>query len=260
MNLQIRNKQFSKGFTLLEIIVVAALIAMFSGLATFGIQQMLANSKLKAVIGEARQVGTALIFAHQDVGFYPKIGYLMHNKDLINNRFGFERIHTMGFDLSSSKGQFTYNKWNGPYFAASVTRNQLSQRFDGLVTMQLPPDSEPMAWPADQWGNPYVLYLFKYDEVEDTWHFIDNLGEDPDFWGAVVSYGPNRVPGSITEGETFDGLRQYCLYEQPDSRNPIFTALEPEEYTQQREDMYSRAAPRIGIVDPGSDDIIYNIN
>ncbi|HRR32158.1 MAG TPA: prepilin-type N-terminal cleavage/methylation domain-containing protein, partial [Candidatus Sumerlaeia bacterium] len=75
------------GFTLVEIVIVAALVALFSGLATFGIQQMLRNNKLKAVIGEARQVGSSLIFAHQDIGFYPSIGFLNMSKAVIDGRF-----------------------------------------------------------------------------------------------------------------------------------------------------------------------------
>ncbi len=269
MRATIRNAKTRRGFTLLEIIIVAALISLFSGIATFGVQQMLANSKLKSVVGETRQLGQALLFAYQDVGLYPAIGYLNHNKDVINNRFGFDRVHTMGFVLSDSKLGNTYRHWGGAYFAASPTRNQLNYRFKQLVTMRLKPTTggqylDEMDWPADQWGNPYVLYLFRYNSTTDTWEFIRDIGQEPDFFGAVVSYGPDGVPGTPTAGETIETLRAYRLFEHPEFRVPIFDSLEPDfgpnGYSPAREAMYSRPAPRIGIVDPGSDDIIYNIN
>jgi prepilin-type N-terminal cleavage/methylation domain-containing protein len=258
-------KKSQKGFTLVEIIIVAALISLFSGLATFGVNQMLNNNKLKAVIGETRQVGSSLIFAHQDIGFYPKIGFMMYNADLIDNRFGWDRIDSMGLVLSLTKGQFTYNNWKGPYFAASQTRNQLSARFKSIVTMRLTPqfqgyDNE-IPWPADQWGNPYVLYLFKYDPRGDTWQFIQSLGEEPNFWASVVSYGPNGVPGTPTSG-TFDlnYLRDHRLFIQQDTRVPVFDDLDTTDYSPERKEVYSLDPLGIGMVDPGSDDLIYTID
>ena len=253
-----------RGFTLIEIIIVAALISLFSGLATFGVQQMLKNNKLKAVIGETRQVGQSLIFAHEDLGYYPKIGFMALSRDLVDVRYGWDRIDSMGFALSSTKGQFTFKNWKGPYFAASQSRNQLSTRYKQLVTMRLHPqyqglDNE-MAWPADQWGNPYVLYLFRYDKTEDTWQFIETLGQQPDYFAAVVSYGPNSVPGAPVGTQTVDDLRAACLYIQQDTRGSVFDALESAEYDQTRRQAYSKAPGGIGIVDPGSDDIIYNID
>lgn len=253
-----------KGFTLVEIIIVAALISLFSGLATFGVNQMLNNNKLKAVIGETRQIGSSLIFAHQDIGFYPKIGFMMYNADLIDNRFGWDRIDTMGLTLSLNKGQFTYDNWKGPYFAASQTRNQLSARFKSIVTMRLTPQYQgyenEIPWPADQWGNPYVLYLFKYDPREDTWQFIQSLGEEPNFWASVVSYGPNGVPGTPGGSYNIDTLRDRRLFKQQDTRVPIFEDLIPSEYTNEREEVYSLDPNGFGMVDPGSDDLIYTID
>lgn len=262
--MHIKFKRSKKGFTLLEIIIVAALISLFSGLATFGVNQMLNNNKLKAVIGETRQVGSSLIFAHQDIGFYPKIGFMMYTADLIDNRFGWDRIDTMGFSLSLTKGQFTYKNWKGPYFAASPTRNQLSARYKSIVTMQLTPQYQgyenEIFWPADQWGSPYVLYLFKYDPRQDTWKFTQSLGEEPNFWAAVVSYGPNGVPGTPGGGYSLDVLRDRRLFIQPDFRVPVFQDLDTTEYNLEREEVYSLDPGGIGMVDPGSDDIIYTID
>ena len=254
----------AKGFTLIEIIIVAALISLFSGLATFGVQQMLKNNKMKAVVGETRQIGQSLLFAHIDFGYYPKIGFLAHSRDVIDFRYGWDRIDSMGFDLGRTKYKFTFKNWNGPYFAASQSRNQLSTRYKQLVTMRLHPPFQglenEMPWPADQWGNPYVLYLFRYDPTQRTWQFIEKKDQEPDFWAAVVSYGPNAVPGAPVGLETVDQLRAACLYVQPDTRVSVFDDLESTEYDPIRRQALSKAPNGIGIVDPGSDDIIYPID
>jgi prepilin-type N-terminal cleavage/methylation domain-containing protein len=263
MTRRITNGQATGGFTLVEIIIVAALISLFSGLAMFGVQQMLKNSKLKAVIGETRQIGSSLTFAHQDIGFYPAIGFLSYNRELLNTRYGWSRIDSMGLSITDLRVQHTYNKWSGPYYAASTTRNQLSYKFKAIVTMRLSPyrqTVDDIDWPADQWGNPYVLYLFKYLADMDTWAFVQTCGEEPNFWAAVVSYGPDGVPGSPAGGDTVESLLSTRLFEQDDLRVPLFRALLPEQYNNARRERYSMPAPKIGIVDPGSDDLIYNID
>ena len=265
---RITNGRATGGFTLVEIIIVAALISLFSGLAMFGVQQMLKNSKLKAVIGETREVGSSLLFAHQDIGFYPAIGFLSYNRDQLNTRYGWARIDSMGLTVTSLRVQHTYDKWSGPYFAASPTRNQLSYKFRGIVTMRLSPyrpTVDDIDWPADQWGNPYVLYLFKYIQTTDMWEFVQTSGEEPNFWAAVVSYGPDGVPGSPAGGDTVDSLLSTRLFEQPDPRVGQFNALLPAQYNNARRERYSfkQINPndaRIGIVDAGSDDLIYNID
>jgi prepilin-type N-terminal cleavage/methylation domain-containing protein len=264
MIIRITNGRATGGFTLVEIIIVAALISLFSGLAMFGVQQMLKNSKLKAVIGETRQVGSALTFAHQDIGFYPAIGFLSYNKDFISNNYGWGLIDSMGLTITGLRVQHTYDKWSGPYFAASPTRNQLSYKFRGVVTMLLT-NGYNIDWPADQWGNPYVLYLFKYIPATASWEFVQTSGEEPNFWAAVVSYGPDGVPGSPAGGDTVDSLLSTRLFEQPDPRVGKFNALLPEQYNNARRERYSfkQINPndaRIGIVDAGSDDLIYNID
>ncbi|HOE63818.1 MAG TPA: type II secretion system protein [Candidatus Sumerlaeota bacterium] len=260
------------GFTLVEIVIVAALVALFSGLATFGIQQMLRNNKLKAVIGEARQVGSSLIFAHQDIGFYPSIGFLNMSKAVIDGRFGmngWRSLSPMGMPLGGISYTNAQKFWSGPYFAQSLSRNQTSVRFKSVVTMQVPiytsgssspAGYEDIDWPADQWGNPYVLYLFKYDAVNRTWAFVDGPTDDANYWAAVVSYGPNGIPGTLHESEDFETFRTTrCLYHQDAIRTPIFRSLLITEYNTARAAVLDRAAPYIGIINPGSDDLIYNI-
>jgi type II secretory pathway pseudopilin PulG len=265
MIIRITNGRATGGFTLVEIVIVASLIALFSGLAMFGVQQMLKNSKLKAVIGETREVGSSLLFAHQDIGFYPAIGFLSYNKDLISNRYGWALIDSMGLAITSLRMQHTYDKWGGPYFGASPNRNQTSTRYKSIVTMHFDRGPFDIDWPADQWGNPYVLYLFKYISKTDTWDFVQTSGEEPNFWAAIVSYGPDGVPGSPAGGDTVASLLSTRLFYQDDLRAPLFRALTLTDYNNTRRERYSfkQINPndaRIGIVDAGSDDLIYNID
>ena len=56
-------------------------------------------------------------------------------------------------------------------------------------------------WPTDTWGNPYAVYLVVGDSSAVLSNnplglrLINNPTEDPSFMAAVVSYGPNGVPG-----------------------------------------------------------------
>ncbi len=74
-------KRRNRGFTLIEMLIVAALIAIFSALAVFNISEQLNISKGKAAVAECRSIATAMSFAHDDLGFYPKIGFLRYGFD-----------------------------------------------------------------------------------------------------------------------------------------------------------------------------------
>src|SRR5690606_6989864 len=69
------------GFTLIEMLVVAALIAIFAGLAVFNIVEQLNREKEKAAIAEARSIATAMSFAHDDLGFYPRLCWLKFGQE-----------------------------------------------------------------------------------------------------------------------------------------------------------------------------------
>src|SRR5690606_28279853 len=71
-----RSPRNQKAFTLVELVIVGALIAIFSGIAIFGVQAQFRNNQRKAIIGETRHVAIALDFAFNDVGFFPKLCFL----------------------------------------------------------------------------------------------------------------------------------------------------------------------------------------
>jgi prepilin-type N-terminal cleavage/methylation domain-containing protein len=186
----------SRGFTLVEMLVVAALIAIFAGLAVFNITAQLEREKSKASIAEARNIATAMSFAYDDLGFFPKIGLLKYNLDNV-----FQFLKGTGFDSAEYHSYVVGNQdvrmrkmWRQNYMAGSGP--------DKTVKMHYMSNGKEMIldWPADPWGNPYVGYFIKTipatsPSAEPTQKFIQKAGEKANYAAAIVSYGRNRVPG-----------------------------------------------------------------
>ncbi len=212
-----RRRVSAKAFTLVEMLIVGALIALFSGLAIFGVQQQFRSNQRKAVIGESRQVASALDFAYNDLGFFPKIGLLQES--LVTLKLESQREY--GNELLIFDNMQLYNiptiaqadaiqeDWNGPYFAASQSRSRISQGRGGSRRMLISgADTVGFLWPVDVWNNPYMLYNMNVDRSggNPTLYFTTATPDDPNtvatdvgktgnFVNAVVSYGQNQVPG-----------------------------------------------------------------
>lgn len=249
-----------KGFTLVEMLIVAALIALFAGLAVINIQQQYELNKQKASVAECRQIGTAMTFALQDLGFFPKICFLRFNYNMLVNR-----IQTLPLD------QFEYH---GLPVGNIVTRltNQWSRQgqyaafnFDKLAYMRIPGDpGEPYEWPADPWRNPYVAYFVQTqrdpNSLNVTQRFINRAGEKADYFAGIVSYGRNGVPGLTESPQAADlaARKDLRLYKETGQFN-VYLALTPAEYDAARVSQIvaepanpDPARPRIR--DTGSDD------
>ncbi|MBI3737182.1 prepilin-type N-terminal cleavage/methylation domain-containing protein [Candidatus Sumerlaeota bacterium] len=222
----LRPRRARGGFTLVEIMIVAALIALLSGIAIFSINEFYNNNIRKAVIGEANQLATALSFAHDDVQFFPRLQYLNAPRSLIfvtpctGVQSATEVLPGMdyyGFLPGGTPATFSRINagWSGPYMGVSMTRNRSSRGSrSGMVKMRLPDVYYSLSgcttqdkysivdWPADVWGNPYVLYQMKSGTDVNGFRipvFIDRETEEGDYLNAVVSYGKNKFPGGNTE-------------------------------------------------------------
>ena len=220
-----------KGFTLIEILVVAALISLFAAIAMFNIQRQFMNNLKKTVMGEVRNMGMAYEWALKDVGFFPKPCFLdKHVAEILPyldpatyQGYGFDYI---GHPLLSTILYRVKKKWNGPYFASSQSRNNIAQGRGGncRVLIRMGAGAElvgPFLSPCDPYanpfrvpqGSPYVLYLLKVVVDENgnpqpdpnhdpeqgepqrfQYEFITDPLEEPAI-AAVVSYGRNGVPG-----------------------------------------------------------------
>ncbi|MDK2971240.1 MAG: hypothetical protein PWP23_995 [Candidatus Sumerlaeota bacterium] len=220
--------QGRRAFTLVEMLIVGALIALFAGMAIFGVQQQFRSNQRKAVIGETRQLATALDFAYNDIGLFPKIAFLQNSITTLRiestREFGnqdaiFGDFQTHGI-ASGLQALLIPEKWDGPYFSASQSRTRVSQGRGGSRSMQVPNlptnsfGSNGFSWPVDTFNNPYMLYCLSIDPDSGGLYFttetavtdpnsgsttlVDNLTDASatgNAFNAVVSYGPNQVPG-----------------------------------------------------------------
>lgn len=194
-----RGSHGQRGFTLVEMLIVAALIALFSSLAVFSIQTMYELNRDKSVTAECRQVATAMAFAQNDLGFFPKICFLRFNESNLLQELsglGFDSLEAYGNPIGNLPSRIA-SQWKGGYLAGSQPGKTVNMRF----TSNGVPKDEP--WPADTFGNPYVPYLVHTvapatgANTASTQRFIQP-SDSANFFAGIVSYGRNLFPGSLT--------------------------------------------------------------
>ncbi len=88
------NKKYSKGFTLLELLVVLGIIAMLAGIVGPQVMKHMGTAKIKAAKVQIEDISTALDMYKLDVGNYP------------NNQQGLAVLVEKPADVK---------QWNGPY-------------------------------------------------------------------------------------------------------------------------------------------------
>jgi type II secretory pathway pseudopilin PulG len=298
-----------RGFTLIEILVIAALIALFSGLAVISIQYLVDSSKRKATICDVRTVAHVLSNVKMDFGIYPKIGYLSFSRDELMAAGGSNPtaslfilpsdFDTMGYydynDPSTAGADETgrrsglqakkvFDSWKGPYLPSSRSRALIGAR-GYTVRMRMPnaaANAELLDWPADPWGNPYVVYLSKlaFDSSSGSYgvSWVASTTEEASYKALVVSYGPNQIPGGYADRALVTAVHKttgehFKLYKR-DGNN--FVALTRPEYEldnsgnalsrlgalENRFGIYGPAmgdAAFPGVIDTNSDDIFFQI-
>ncbi|HUT23900.1 MAG TPA: hypothetical protein VM492_06135 [Sumerlaeia bacterium] len=258
-----------RGFTLIEMLIIAALITLFSFIAIFSAERMMRDAKRKSTIADGRSIADGLTNAHFDNAFFPKIGYLSFPKQELWVNSGAPDVlppgfDVLGFDTLQPRARAIYEKWGGPYLPNPKSRGAASQTGVGyVVTMRIPGLDTPLDWPADPYGNPYIVYLVGIDD-EGYFDWIKSPSEEPDYRAIVVSYGSNGIPGGrpTSEEPVEPPIRQqaeqdYMLYRRDETGQADFVALSPDEYTESRlrplEDEYLGIP---GIQGTGSDDIV----
>lgn len=256
-----------RAFTLIELLIVGALIALFAGLAIFGAQQAYLNNQRKAVIGESRQVATALDFAYGDVGFFPLLCFLDNSLDGLaiqsqqayGNTTSLLNFMQINMIPTTQKVTGIRANWRGPYFSPSQSRTQVSQGRGGSKQMLLNIGGTlrgPFAWPADTYGSPYMVYNLNIDvnnPGNPRLFFVNqDAGGAPavdpnrtgNFVNAVVSYGRNRVPGGGEVPAALGNSEAFRLYD-PDPTIPNIDGPNPlrypaaNQFTLQRAGMWS---------------------
>jgi hypothetical protein len=160
-----------------------------------------------------------LSIARDDLGFFPRIHLLGLPVTLISfTRAGQQQVRpafdTYGYRSGVERVTAITSNWKAPYTSISEARRSFAQGTKLLVKMRLPEpenlnfptntalgDISLVDWPSDIWGNPYVVYLVVSDAnaVSSSnplgMRLVSQPNENPNYWTAVVSYGPNGVPG-----------------------------------------------------------------
>ncbi|MCL5270365.1 MAG: hypothetical protein M1457_07425 [bacterium] len=204
---------------------MASIIGLFAGLFLFSVQQMYNDNRRKATYDETKQIGTAFEFAHQDLGFYPRLDLLSLPISLAlpPDTAGVSQMRP-AFDYygllttTSPELRVVLKKWGGPYTQNSEARGTSAQGRHGNVLMRIPDNESTsfkeaggqngsiVVWPCDTWGNPYVLYQVTAspDSRSATnplgLRLVKRPGEIANYLNAVVSYGPNGMPGGGLPG------------------------------------------------------------
>lgn len=209
-----------RAFTLLEILIVGALITLFSGIAIIAVQEMYNLNRGKAMYAEAQQIGTALSMAYNAIGFYPRLHTLnqQHSNVVVtgssNQLLSLPHMDTYGYLNATMKAGTIDTNWKGPYSAKSTTRLSQGQRsfvkmrltdpqtisYAALFQQQTAMNIQIVDWPSDTWSNPWMVYHVSKTMNNGTPVYrLCKPGEEPDFKNCVVSYGPNHVPGGNLE-------------------------------------------------------------
>lgn len=297
----IRSIAERRGFTLIEMIIVAVLITLLSGIAIFSISTAYDLNVQKVAIGESSQLATALSMAQQQLQFYPRLNHLDKPLSLILTPDDpeplIDRIDYFGFldtnaqRVTGGPSLFTRirDKWGGPYIGSSPSRagaNRGSR--SGFIKMRLPDlpdDVEPVNWPGDNFGGPWLVYQLRHADndpgTEVDGEFIERENEEADLLNAVVSYGRNHVPGGnhFSRADILSILRNGALFIEGDTVTGgdadftlrTFTAPAGEELSNDNVGLLLNvlvtlkfATPdfntgAVGMLDDGNDDIIHII-
>lgn len=229
----LRRSLQRRAFTLIEIIVVATLISLLSGIALFSINEMYIRNIRKVSFAEAYQLATALSIVENDVDFYPRLNFLRLPKELVlvepnspppvpanESAFSESTAPTSMLPGLDYWGIYRHDappvlkvlgNWNGPYMGVSQARQDANRGAQsGIIKMRIPDlaenpitvnglDTSLVDWPADPFGNPYLLYQFKAvidpDAQVNIPLFLEDPTDDASWRNMIVSYGRNNFPG-----------------------------------------------------------------
>lgn len=177
-------KKNNRGFTLVEVIVVAAIIAILAGILVPMIMSQIDDSKITRAQGDVKQIATAVARFRSEIGYYPTFNPAVAftadpSTGSVVPPANFNILHTDGTvqalpasftsdmpdDMAnhlSSKAEasalygatgYYGKKWKGPYLSS---------------------------FSADPWGNAYVVNVWNDDGLGATGKNV---------W--VLSAGPN---------------------------------------------------------------------
>ncbi len=182
LKLSVRNHRPSSGFTLVEVIVVIAAVALLSAIVTPMIVKQINDSKMARARNECQVIASALGDFFKDVGYFPSM-------DASGNP-GKVQILVSGTEVPA-KNPFLgktswYNKGKSDTLSNHLTQNSPKGKKDGYTTtgsenVWRGPYSDDIS--ADPWGRPYLCNVIATYST-DTAKYRKTL---------VLSAGPNGL-------------------------------------------------------------------
>lgn len=165
----------NRGFTLIEVIVVAGIIAILAGILVPIIFKEIDEARITRAHADIRSISTALIVFRKDTGKWP---YMDNNC--------IEQITFLSGDgaLPANYDAMGYN----PAFPSSYNDYLPADTNGCYGTLWKGPYIARVA--ADPWGNAYLTNAFTFDSGGSIW---------------ILSAGPNGLVDTTTDSTTVNG-------------------------------------------------------
>lgn len=166
-----------EGFTLIELIIVVAIIAILGALVTPNVLKAIENSRVVAVVADSKSIKSAALTYYADTGEWP-----------VSTDQGSENGGNEGNDPGLVKKPGTgspIKNWNGPYLDR---------------------------WPKNPWGGTYMLIYTTINEVSKLYLKFDKVPAGA-FEKLADKLGKDIVIKGIEGGNSSDEYIYICLAE-----------------------------------------------
>jgi prepilin-type N-terminal cleavage/methylation domain-containing protein len=199
----LNTRSSEKGFSLIEVLVAVAIVAIVAGAITPLVLKYVGDARSARAISDARTMGQAIIAFNLDTGRWPvsNDGNLNDTAEL-SRLVGLARGDISADNIPDGAGTATGDgNWDGGGDGgdAGAIEDFLIYNEDANTDPLYPVSMNPAAspgWdgpylqfvPPDPWGNPYVVNIRYLDGVG-----IATTAEEQDHAVFVLSAGPNGL-------------------------------------------------------------------